>query len=93
VRLPSVGVAASDDAALVVGDRFWNTHRLDALRRLDHLPRAVEEDRDPFADSSAGLSHERKITPSLGGRTVFDDRGSKKPAALPHLCYACVPYV
>jgi hypothetical protein len=54
---------------------------LDGLRRLDHhLTRAVEEDRDPFADSSAALSLERKLSPSLGGRPVFDDRGSKKPA-------------
>jgi hypothetical protein len=52
---------------------------MDGFRRLDNLTRAVEEDRDPFADFDAALAHERKISTSLGGRTVFDDRISEKP--------------
>jgi hypothetical protein len=61
---------------IVLGD----TDKLDNFRRLDRLTRADEEDRDPVADSSAALSQERKISASLGGRTVFDGRRSKKPA-------------
>jgi hypothetical protein len=70
-----------------LGDRLGDTRKLDGFRRLDHLTRAIEEDRDPFAESSAavpGFSHERKISVSLAGRTVFDDRGSKKPAVTLH---------
>jgi len=71
----------------VVGDRLGDTRKLDGFRRPDHLTRAIEEDRDPFAHSSAavpGFSHERKISASRAGRTVFDDRESKKPAVTLH---------
>jgi hypothetical protein len=53
---------------------------MDGFRRLDRLTRTVEENRDPFADFDAALTREHKISASLGGRTVFDDRPSKKPA-------------
>ena len=58
------------------------TEKLDGFRRLDRLTRAVEEQRDPMADFSAAVTHERTISPSLGGRTVFDDARSaaKRPA-------------
>ena len=81
-HLLSVAVVASDDpvCAQLLGDRLGDTRKLDGFRRLDHLTHAIEEDRDPLADSSAALSHERKISASLGGRTKFDDRGSKTPA-------------
>jgi hypothetical protein len=49
--------------ALLLGDRLGETRKSDGFRRLDHLARAIEEDRDPFADSSAAVprfSHERK---------------------------------
>jgi hypothetical protein len=71
----------------LLGDRLGDTRKLDGFRRLDHLTRAIEEGRDPFADSSAAVprfSHERKISASFAGRTVFDDRGSKKPAVTLH---------
>jgi hypothetical protein len=53
---------------------------MDGFRRLDQLTRAVEEDRDPFADFDAVLGHERRISTSLGGRTVYDHRASEEPA-------------
>jgi hypothetical protein len=53
---------------------------MDGFRRLDQLTRAVEEDRDPFADFDAALGRERMISGSLGGRTVFDDRASEETA-------------
>ena len=59
--------------------RLGDTRKMDGVRRLDQLTRAVEEDRDPFADFGAALARERKISSSLGGRTVFDNRASKKP--------------
>lgn len=57
--------------------RLGNTTKIDAFKRLDRLTRKVEEDRDPLADFSKALAHERAISPSLGGRTVFDARKGK----------------
>jgi hypothetical protein len=54
--------------------RLGDTTKLDASRRLDHLTRKVEDERQPLADFSAALTHERSISASLGGRTVMDDR-------------------
>ena len=54
--------------------RLGHSEKLEGFRRLDRVTRAVEEQRDPMADFTAALKHERAISPSLGGRTVFDDR-------------------
>jgi hypothetical protein len=62
--------------------RLGDTTKIDAFKRLDRLTRQVEEDRDPLADFSKALAHERVSSPSLGGRTVFDDR-CRKSAAKP----------
>ncbi len=48
--------------------------KIDGMKRLDRFVRAVEQRRAPAADFDAALSRERAISPSLGGRTVFDDR-------------------
>lgn len=61
--------------------RLGDTTRLDAFRRLDQLTRSVEESRQPLADFTAIMKHERAISPSLGGRTVFDDRPALKRQA------------
>ncbi len=58
--------------------RLGHTEKVDGFKRLDRLTRAVERDRQPLADFSAALEHERQISPSLGGRTVFDDRRQTK---------------
>src|SRR6202522_934867 len=60
--------------------RLGHTEKLEGFRRLDRLTRSVEEEREPLADFHAAMEHERKISPSLGGRTVFDD-GPRKPSA------------
>lgn len=57
--------------------RIGDTTKIDAFKRLDRLTRRVEEERDPLADFSEALAHERSISPSLRGRTVFDGRRSK----------------
>jgi hypothetical protein len=58
---------------------------LEGFRRLDRLTRAVEQNRDPTAEFAAALEHERAISPSLGGRTVFDNRPSRRKPADPQL--------
>ncbi|HVJ09498.1 MAG TPA: DUF763 domain-containing protein [Acidisarcina sp.] len=46
------------------------TEKREGLRRLDALTRTVEEQREPLADFSAAIAHERAISASLDGRTV-----------------------
>jgi uncharacterized protein len=61
--------------------RLGHTEKLEGFRRLDRLTRSVEEDREPLADFNAAVEYERKISPSLGGRTVFGDGLIRKPSA------------
>ena len=52
--------------------RLGHTEKLQGFKRLDHLTRAVEDQRQPLANFDAALLHERQISASIGGRTVFD---------------------
>ena len=63
--------------------RLGHTKKLEGFRRLDQLTRDVEEQREPLADFDATLAHERAISRSIGGRTVFDDKTSYKPSNQP----------
>jgi uncharacterized protein len=54
--------------------RVGHSEKLDGMKRLDTLARAVEQGRDPYGDVEATIAHERAISKSLGGRTVFDDK-------------------
>jgi len=63
--------------------RLGHTEKVEGFRRLDRLTRAVEQDRQPLADFTAALTHERDISPSLGGRTLFDDKPSRRKQAAP----------
>jgi hypothetical protein len=58
--------------------RLGHTERVQGFKRLDRLTRAVENERQPFADFSAAPEHERQISRSIGGRTVFDDYQPRK---------------
>ncbi len=63
-----------------------NMEKIEGFRRLDRLTRAVEKDRQPLADFTAAVTHERAISASLDGRTVFDDdRPRRKQPADPQL--------
>jgi hypothetical protein len=66
--------------------RLGHTEKLEGFRRLDRVTRAVEENREPMADFTAAVTHERAISATLGGRTVFDDpRPSARKSADPQL--------
>ena len=54
--------------------RLGHSDKLDGFSRLDAFTRAIEARRRPTADVDAAIAHERAISPSLGGRTVLDDR-------------------
>lgn len=58
--------------------KLGHTEKLDGFKRLDRLVRQVEEQHEPTADFDRAIRHERAISPSLEGRSVFDDR--KKPS-------------
>ena len=53
--------------------RLGDTDKLGGFKRLDAFTRAIEARRGPEADVTATIAHERAISESLGGRTVFDD--------------------
>jgi len=52
--------------------RLGDTDKLGGFKRLDAFTRAIEARRGPEADVTATIAHERAISESLGGRTVFD---------------------
>jgi hypothetical protein len=58
--------------------KIGHTEKLDGFGRLDRFTRMVEKQSAPTANFKAAMAHEREISPSLNGRTVFDDR---KPQA------------
>ena len=61
--------------------RLGHIEKLEGFRRLDRLTRSVEADREPHADFDAAIAHERAISSSIGGRTVFDDKAIHKRSA------------
>jgi uncharacterized protein len=58
-----------------VGDK----EKLDGFRRLEKFARTIEERYEPCADFHATIAHENKISRELGGRSVFDDVGKRRP--------------
>jgi hypothetical protein len=66
------------DAALL-----GHTEKVEGFKRLDRLTRTVEKEREPLAEFDTAIAHEHAISPSLNGRTVFDDRQPKKHSVVP----------
>ena len=63
--------------------KLGRTEKLHGLARLDTFARLVEERLSPDADVDVAIAHEREVSRSLGGRTVFDDlkpRGRRQRA-------------
>ncbi len=60
--------------------RLDRTEKIDGFRRLDRLTRRIEQEMSPNANFREALAHEHAISPSIGGRTVLDDR--KHPRAI-----------
>jgi len=54
--------------------RMGGKEKLDGLRRLERFARDVETHLRPEADFDAVTAHENAISPTLDGRSVFDDR-------------------
>ncbi len=74
----SLNFLRSSLEAAKVGD----TEKLDGFRRLERFVSTVESRLEPHADFDAVISHEHAISPSLEGRSVFDNR-SRRSVAVP----------
>ena len=62
--------------------KLGDTDKIDGIRRLETFVRAVEKKYAPEADFDAVVKHEHAISPSLDGRSVFDDRKNRRTAQL-----------
>jgi hypothetical protein len=62
------------DAAKIDGGQ-----KLDGFRRLDRFVHAVEENLQPEANLEELVKYEFAISPSLEGRSVYDDKLRRKP--------------
>ena len=65
--------------AAKVGDQ----EKLDGFRRLDKFVRNVETHLSPSADFDKAIAHEEAISPSLGGRSVLDDKPRRPRKRVP----------
>jgi len=59
--------------------RLGDRDKLDGMARLDRFVHGVETRRSPEADFTATVAHERAISRSIGGRTVFDKSPRHSP--------------
>jgi hypothetical protein len=59
--------------------KLGHTDKLDGFARLDRFTRAIESRLAPTADVDATIAHERGMSASYGGRTVFDDVRVRPP--------------
>src|SRR6185437_11439346 len=53
--------------------KVGHPEKLDGFKRLDRFVRKIERTASPRADVKAAITHEKKISSELGGRTVFDN--------------------
>jgi len=60
--------------------RVGDTEKIDGMKRLEKFVRAIEKTYGPEADFDAVMAHEHAISPSLDGRSVFDDRKAIRQA-------------
>jgi uncharacterized protein len=63
--------------------RVGRTEKLHGMARLDRFTRAIERRLTPLADVEGAIAHERAISRSLGGRTVFDNLHEARKPSLP----------
>jgi uncharacterized protein len=54
--------------------KLGNAEKVDGFKRLDRFVRGVQDKFQPVGDFVKVMEHERAISASIGGRTVFDDR-------------------
>ena len=52
--------------------------KLDGFKRLEKFVKGIEKIRQPEADFAVVMKHEHAISKALGGRSVLDDKQSRK---------------
>jgi uncharacterized protein len=62
--------------------KLGGADKLDGFRRLEKFVRAVETELEPQADFDAAIAHEKAISSSLDGRSVFDDKPKSRQLSL-----------
>jgi len=62
--------------------KLGGADKLDGLRRLENFARAVETELEPEADFAAVIAHEKAISASLNGRSLFDDKPKPRQLSL-----------
>jgi hypothetical protein len=70
-------ISVLKNAVLKAG--IGETDRLSAIKKLDAMVKHIETAYSPEADMDRLIIHERKISRSLGGRTVSADRKDTQP--------------
>jgi hypothetical protein len=75
----SIAVLRSSLQSAKLGD----PEKMDGFKRLERFVGNIEKQFAPKADFQAIIAHEEKISTSLGGRSVFNDREKKNPKKLP----------
>lgn len=53
--------------------KLGHPEKLDGFKRLDRFVRNIEHTASPRAELNAAIAYEKKISPELRGRTVFDE--------------------
>lgn len=53
--------------------KLGDKDKLEGFQRLEYFVRTIENEFKPEADFNAAIAHEEAISPSLDGRSVFDD--------------------
>jgi hypothetical protein len=61
--------------------KVGDIEKIDGFRRLDRFTRAVEKRYETTAHLEELIAHENAISPSLDGRSVFDDKAARKRPA------------
>jgi hypothetical protein len=59
--------------------KLGHTEKIEGFQRLDKLVRTVEKFCEPTADFDLTVEQEKTISPQFGGRTVMDDKRSRRP--------------
>jgi len=54
--------------------KLGDTEKIEGFKRLDRFVQTIEKQCEPIADFQQIMAHEHTISPSLDGRSVFDDR-------------------
>lgn len=57
--------------------KLGDSEKSEGLRRLERFVRGIEESKAPRADFEKTVKHEKAISDSLGGRTVFSGRNRR----------------